>query len=306
MEQQFLPEEMVTSPNLETDSSLETSCHQTPAEQKEIASLLVELKRQATRRKLFSFIGDATWTFFLMSLSTIGFSYLLYRSMLERWPEILIDPHDWTLFDVKLIHDQFIFGNSWILFSVLLLACYIVVNRLIQAQKRATGRLAAFQDVRAIGPLAEALELGDRNLRALAEESLIPLLKRIQASDSLYVNRVQRACLHRALQRKNTELSLAALKAFEQIGTGRDLPWVEKLAEGKGRARKDSRLRAGAQECLVFLKQRVEQNHAGKTLLRAADTAEPASKVLLRSPSGVMPEGDLLVRPLDTDEGHNR
>lgn len=152
-----------------------------------------------------------------------------------------------------------------------------------QAQKNATRKLAEFEDIRIVGPLAEALEFGDKNMRAIiTEEALIKLLPRLQASDAHLLNEDQRACLNRALKGKNTQLVLAILKAYEQVGDEKALPCVEKLAEGEGRSGKDERVQAEAIECLPHLKARIEQQRASQTLLRASDAIATPPEVLLR------------------------
>lgn len=151
-----------------------------------------------------------------------------------------------------------------------------------QTQKNATQKLAEFEDIRIVGPLAEALEFNDKNIRTVTEEALIKLLPRLQASDAHLLNEDQRACLNRALKGKNTQLVLAILKAYEQVGDEKALPFVEKLAEGEGRSGKDARVQAEAIECLPHLKARIEQQRASQTLLRASDAIATPPEVLLR------------------------
>ncbi|HZO89820.1 MAG TPA: hypothetical protein VFB38_15940 [Chthonomonadaceae bacterium] len=155
-----------------------------------------------------------------------------------------------------------------------------------QAQRNAAKKLAEFEDIRVVGPLAEALEFGDKNIRAVAEDALIKLLPRLQASDASLLNEEQRACLNRALKGKNGALAKAILKAYEQVGDEKALPFVQKLAAGEGRAAKDASIRTAAQECLPYLEKLVAQQRASQTLLRAADAAETPPDVLLRPAEG--------------------
>jgi hypothetical protein len=152
-----------------------------------------------------------------------------------------------------------------------------------QAQRNATRKLAQFEDIRTVGPLAEALEFNDKSMRAVTEEALIKLLPRLRASDAPLLNEDQRACLNRALTRsKNTPLVLAILKAYEQVGDEKALPCVEKLAEGEGRTGKEERVQAAAIGCLPALRTRIEQQRASQTLLRASDAVATPPEVLLR------------------------
>ncbi|MCW3095244.1 MAG: hypothetical protein JWL77_862 [Chthonomonadaceae bacterium] len=93
--------------------------------------------------------------------------------------------------------------------------------------------ITQFDDVRAVGPLAEALEFPHEAVVPVAVKALIRLLPRLKASDSSLLNSAQRACLGRALQGGNTALTLAILKAWEQVGDADALPEVQRLAEGR-------------------------------------------------------------------------
>ncbi|HZT42096.1 MAG TPA: hypothetical protein VFA07_07895 [Chthonomonadaceae bacterium] len=120
----------------------------------------------------------------------------------------------------------------------------------------------------------------------LVKLALIRLLPRLQASDAHLLNVEQRKSLCRALNDKSSKLVLAILKAFEQVGDAEALPYVQKLAEGKGRARTEKRIQEAAQACLPFLSRLAEQTQARQTLLRAAGTSQAAEGALLRPASG--------------------
>ena len=105
-----------------------------------------------------------------------------------------------------------------------------------QQQKTAALAIARFDDVRAVGPLAEALEFKDKHVVPMAEKALISLLPRLKASDAALLSPTQRQCLNRALKGKNPTLTLAILKAWEQVGDTGAIAEVEKLAQGRGRA----------------------------------------------------------------------
>ncbi len=162
-------------------------------------------------------------------------------------------------------------------------------------QKEATKSLAQFDDLRSVGPLAEALAFNDRGVQEIAEARLIVLLPRIQATDSALLNENQRKCLYQVLAgrlaaSRNIELVLAILKAYEQVGDSQAIPLVEKLAEGEGKAGQDARVRASASECLVSLRQRAEQERMSQTYLRASDATNVSPQVLLRPASGMVEE----------------
>jgi hypothetical protein len=93
--------------------------------------------------------------------------------------------------------------------------------------------ITQFDDVRAVGPLAEALEFPHEAVVPVAEKALIRLLPRLKASDVSLLNSAQRACLNLALRGGNTELTLAILKAWEQVGDADAISAVQQLAEGR-------------------------------------------------------------------------
>lgn len=107
----------------------------------------------------------------------------------------------------------------------------------------------------------------------MAEQALIRLLPRLRPTDAGLLNEAQRDILCRELSGGNelmtgrfddssepdANLIVAILRALEQVGDARFVPPVEKLAAGKGRAKKDARIREAAQACLPFLQARAEQ-----------------------------------------------
>ncbi|MCS6777209.1 MAG: hypothetical protein RMJ43_08125 [Chloroherpetonaceae bacterium] len=180
--------------------------------------------------------------------------------------------------------------------------------------KEAATRMAQLQDTRAVGLLTETLETSDRDLRHVVQQALPGLLRRLQASDAHLLDAHQRKILNRLLRRarqeKNTELALAVLKAYEQVGDASALPEVERLASVPDP--KDARFRQvveAARECLPYLKVRVEQERASQTLLRAsnpAHTDRAASDALLRpaqEAGATLPEE--LLRATDAQVPHH-
>lgn len=171
-----------------------------------------------------------------------------------------------------------------------------------QTHKNAAAALAQFDDKRAVGPLAEALEFGDNDKKAVAEAALVKLLPGLQASDSPLLNEDQRKCLYNALKSKNTELILAILKAFAQVGGSKELPHVEKLLES-GTFHPESQIIEAAKACLPLLQERAERERQSQTLLRAASAPDDPSQVLLRPAHGVSEtDPNLLLRPSAPEE----
>ncbi|HZP81684.1 MAG TPA: hypothetical protein VFB21_08610 [Chthonomonadaceae bacterium] len=174
---------------------------------------------------------------------------------------------------------------GWGMDLVVLLSCLAYPVTAFQARKRVAERLARFDDLRIVGPLAEMLEAPDMRARPDVVSALTTLLPRLQASDAALLDTEQRACLCRILtssERALTDLKIAILRAFEQVGDSRALPLVERLAEGPGRTERQRRIRSAAKHCLPFLQERAAQEPFRQTLLRASLAAGVASDTLLR------------------------
>ena len=156
-----------------------------------------------------------------------------------------------------------------------------------KTHKKAASELTAIDDLRAVGPLAESLAIEDKRVRAQVQAALIRLLPRLQSSDAALLTPNSRASLNRALNGTNETLTLAILKAYEQVGDEAALPFVERLAaqgtNGKRtRHTSSARVADAAQGCLGYLRVRVEYQQAGKTLLRGASALDIAPDTLLR------------------------
>jgi HEAT repeat protein len=157
-------------------------------------------------------------------------------------------------------------------------------------QKVAAQRLALFDNVEGVGPLAEALEWPDPAIKSMAARSLVRLLPLLNATDSGLLTTRQRGCLHRVLRmgnsRKQEALMVAILKALEQVGDESAVPYVKQLAFGAARTRIQQRVQEKAQECLPFLEVGATQRQGSQTLLRASSVDASQPDVLLRSASG--------------------
>lgn len=163
-----------------------------------------------------------------------------------------------------------------------------------RGQKQATRELAQFNDVRAVGPLAEALTFEDKQVRQVAKEALTRLLPRLQAGDAPLLNSEQRHILHRCLYRRkfrfDQNLALAILNALRQVGDERDLPVVQRLAQGTGKYDHSRKIQMEAQDCLPFLQKRAEEQAARQSLLRAAVQPIARAEELVRPVMESMPE----------------
>lgn len=196
-----------------------------------------------------------------------------------------------------LTHNTHLFGTLGSYVSLLTIGAAAS-----QQQKLAAVTMTRFNDVRAIGPLAEALEFQDKDVVRMAAQALTNLLPRMQASDTSHLSPAQRHCLNRALRGKNIELILAILKAWEQVGDTSAISEVEKLAAGRGHGGRNPKVVAAAEECLPFLRQSAERQQVGAQLLRAADAGPVSPDTLLRPsmPHTSADPVDQLLRPTDS------
>jgi hypothetical protein len=186
----------------------------------------------------------------------------------------------------------------------------MVFSRLLgisKKQRDAIVALAEWEDIRAVGPLVEFLNYEDRDIATgkrnagskrdyrvgqhgyiyeKIRASLIKLLPTLQASDADLLSSYQRGILYRELNGKDIELSLAILKALQQVGDRNALPVVDKLARGDGRSAKSIELQQAAQMCLPFLMARTRGEQEQHQLLRAFGSNASTPDTLLRPATG--------------------
>jgi hypothetical protein len=169
-------------------------------------------------------------------------------------------------------------------------------------QKDTTKALTLLNDKRIVGVLAEALAYDEKKLVAAVRDKLVQMLPILQVSDAALLNETQRAALHKELMGKRADVTLAILKAFEQVGDSKLLPNVEKLARGEGHTAKETQVRKEAQHCLEFLQARAEQERQRQTLLRPAMAGETAPEELLRpAAGGLATDPELLLRAAEKE-----
>ena len=169
-------------------------------------------------------------------------------------------------------------------------------------------------ELKAAGPLAEALLVGDRKLRAEVVAALTPLLLRLHTEDAAqfspeqlkalnaYVGRIQYTLGENDIEspfgmllyllnsrRKiplppdEKALALAIVAAYPVIGDGKELPIVRMIAGGEGNAGKDAEVRQAAQAYLELVANRKKEEKLNTTLLRASSVIATSSTILLRA-----------------------
>ncbi|MCW3053348.1 MAG: hypothetical protein JWN14_2518 [Chthonomonadales bacterium] len=164
-------------------------------------------------------------------------------------------------------------------------------------QQAAALAITQFDDVRAVGPLVEALEFPDTSLRPMFRKTLIRLLPRMKASDAALLSPAHRSALNRVLRGKDADLMLAILKSWEQVGDADAIADVQDLAERGGEGTRLPKVVEAARECLPLLRQSAERQQIGAQLLRPADVNLTPSDVLLRPTLPSASPSDQLLRP---------
>ncbi len=187
------------------------------------------------------------------------------------------------------------FGYPMYMLAVAI-GAYFAPTRL---QKRAARALAATDDVRAVPPLIDTLDKQDGVTKKASQVALARLLPQLTAPDAEEISTEKMGKLKQALDGDNRDLALAIVKAAEHIGDEEFVKPIEALAEGKGKAKKDTELQKTAQEVLPAVKELAERDHLAKTLLRPAMSETHDSSELLRPAANGPVELDLLVRPSD-------
>ena len=185
--------------------------------------------------------------------------------------------------------------------------------------RRSTRKAAAgaveLSDKTSVGALVEVLKFEDRRTFTLTRAALIRLLPQLQASDADLLTTRQRAALCRILNfsadnalfmdvndlvfrhhNAQADLQVAILKAFEQTGEADCLPVVKRLAGRGGRSAVKKRVQNAANECLPYLRARVEKERNPQTLLRASSAETPA-ELLLRPAQEHDTSTEQLLRP---------
>ena len=177
---------------------------------------------------------------------------------------------------------------------------------LLPRHAAAAREIAALRDVHAVGRLAEAIEYPDPKARREAERAIVPLLRRLRATDAGLLDDSQRACLHRTLRIEDAarryDLILAVLTALEQVGDSHAIPAVQRLADARPLGARQERIRDAARECLAALRENAGRVDHSLTLLRGAHAPESAADALLRPAASASSEPDQLLRAATGEE----
>jgi HEAT repeat protein len=169
------------------------------------------------------------------------------------------------------------------------------IDATVHLRRNAIDLLSYAGDVRMVGAFAFYLSDRNKGIRVAAANALKKLLPRVQASDKQYITQEEMDTLIRALGGKDHLLTIAILRALEQVGDEKALPKVERLAEDGS---KPLEVHRAAEACLPYLRLRAQQAEQAQTLLRAASSTAVAPDTLLRPAVGSAPaQADQLLRP---------
>ncbi len=153
-------------------------------------------------------------------------------------------------------------------------------------QTEAARALSQTDDIRAVGPLSEALDWPDASIKFIAATGLVRLLPGLNASDANLLNAKQRAGLYSMLRMRNVHshygLLEAILRALQQVGDEAAIPVVERLEKAHAYTSNQKRIKQLAHDTLPLLTTSARNQGASAMLLRASSQNDAPSDLLLR------------------------
>lgn len=144
--------------------------------------------------------------------------------------------------------------------------------------------LSQMDDVRAVGPLAEALSLQDINSRVAVARALERLLPRLEIENADLLDSPQRAALHKLLNtgapEKESRLMLTIVNSLSRIQDTSALATMEILANRTPQTANERLVVEAAAESVVVLREAKHRLETPQTLLRASAQDTPAVQLL--------------------------
>lgn len=155
-----------------------------------------------------------------------------------------------------------------------------------QQYNRIINALSQLDDIRAVGPLAEALSIPDANSRVAVARALSRLLPRLKQQDQELLNEVQRSALRKFLGERDPEreagLILALVYALTTILDVSALPTMETMAMRAKRTTDDGHVVEALTNSIEVLRETKRRMETPHTLLRAS-TEPTTTEQLLRA-----------------------
>ncbi len=284
----------------------QTTTTQSALKPEYVSLLLSEIETLLNKRFLYRLMGSG---FLLGCVSSVvsamyrASEYIQYVATMWNFPPKWERLPDITLDHLSPVRSyQYETNNYGVYFGYLMVAvlvCFYKAGSIQGQLAKRVQNLAKTRDVRLVGTLAGMLRtkntviadllksvgLGNDGYRTEMRNMLLRLLPQLRASDSAALNAAQKQALARALSFNDTELTLAILKALEQVGDDSAVPQVQKIAAGRGDVSRDWQIMEAANECLPYLQMRAEDRQAASQLLRPAafSANETDAQQLLRA-----------------------
>lgn len=229
------------------------------------------------------------------------------RQKARRWAIALV-----SLYVLGFVISIATYGQGWGsyirvgLHSIQIFGFLFAVKGMSSLSKEAIRTIQGKFDVQMIGMLVMCLPEADAETRDIVVQELKRLLAEVKIHDRQYLNNEEMKILLAQLDGKDEEFTIAILKALEQIGDERALPYVERLAQKADPKRRKTvkeilltpigskkpdtsefvTVSEAAKACLPFLHQRIQEAAVSSTLLRASSQHEVSgSEELLRPAS---------------------
>lgn len=233
-------------------------------------TILAGLIEGARRRQAMTRIAIGAY---VMLVAMMALRYLAFSG---RW-----DPHA-----AALILACASFGGAMLWLWIKVRAALSPIR---WSRSRRSSGCELYDDIRLVGPLADALPLPNPEVVLRAEAALTSLLPRMGVLDARLLNREQRECIYRNLLVRNIgakpDFLVAILGFVERLSDTRPLPEVLALAFSTIDTADGRKVKAAAETCLQVLRQTEVEKDERKSLLRG-------------SSSGITPPGEL-VRPVE-------
>ena len=291
-------EKQVTSPE-EAVVARESALTSVRATDVEIDTELKRLRKQA---QLSSWLGGIAWSIAVLAATVLVIGVFLVQYLPD-------------LFYLGVMSVSTGGSTTMTLSGTLLLLVMVVcglLGWLTHRKRMAMTRIASrFDDVRAVGPLIEALYFQDTALRSELTTTLTRLIPRMREEDGLRLDTNQRNLMNRYVSHyigDDRTLPRTILQAYPTIGNGTEMTVVRNVAKGKGYAGKDPLSQQAAQDYLDIVEQRRQQETLNTTLLRASSALEIGVDTLLRSAQeNASTPSNQLLRPSTTtrdEENH--
>lgn len=190
-----------------------------------------------------------------------------------------------------------------LLLGMLLDACVLDLIEIPPKARLALAGMAQTGDIRSIHYLIDGLNSTQEDINDAAKLGLIKALPQVTKDDTRGISFAERALLYRQLSTNNAKLVRAVLATLDLFDDAGALAGVEKLAQGKGAARKDPEIRGIAAQLLPVLLARRAEEMSDKTLLRPGTPNAEIGATALRPASYTDSEASTqLLRASQTEE----